>query len=242
MTSPGSTSSQTGGTGSTATAGALASFFGPAFNSGASFCEFTDQNATISAGVLTVAYPKGSTAPSMGAPFGGAQICEPFSAGPQTSATLTYQVRFPTGFQFVKGGKLPGLYGGVEPFSGGGHNANGWSTRLMWRTGGAGEIYAYIAGVSGYGLSLGRGDFTWPADGHWHTVSLRVTLNAPGKTNGEAVLSLDGSVVIDATGLDITETATPIDGLFFSTFYGGHDPSWAPTAAMHVDFAGFSAQ
>jgi hypothetical protein len=223
------------------TAGSLASFFGPDFDSSAAFCTFSDQVASISGSDLTVDYPAGSTAPSMGAPYGGAQICEPFSSGSQTSATLTYQVRFPVGFQFVQGGKLPGLYGGTEPFSGGGHNADGWSMRLMWRTDGAGEIYAYIAGVTGYGLDLGRGDFTWPADGQWHTVSLHVVLNTPGQSNGQAALSLDGNVVINATGLDITETATPISGLFFSTFYGGHDPSWAPTAPMHLDFQDFSS-
>jgi hypothetical protein len=70
---------------------------------------------------------------------------------------------------------------------------------------------------------------------------LHVVLNTPGQSNGQAVLSLDGNAVIDATGLDITETGTPISGLFFSTFYGGHDPSWAPTAAMHLDFQDFSA-
>lgn len=218
----------------------LASFFGPDFNPGANFCTFSDQVVSIAGGVLTVIYPTGSTAPSMGPPYGGAQICEPFSSGPRTSATLTYRVRFPVGFEFVKGGKLPGLYGGTEPFSGGSHNSGGWSTRLMWRAGGAGEIYAYIAGVSGYGLDLGRGNFVWPADGKWHTVSLHDVLNTPGQPNGEAVLSLDGKIVVDATGLDITDTETPISGLFFSSFYGGHDPSWAPSAEMHIDFTGFS--
>lgn len=221
--------------------GDLATFFGRDFSPSAAFCTFQDQFVSMSAGDLTVTYPAGSTAPSMGPPYGGAQICEPFASGPQTSATLTYQIRFPVGFQFVKGGKLPGVYGGVEPFSGGGHNPNGWSMRLMWQAGGAGEIYAYISGVNGYGLDLGRGDFTWPADGLWHTVSLKVVVNSPGQSNGEAVLSLDGRVVVDATGLAVTDTATPISGLFFSTFYGGHDPSWAPTANMQLAFAEFSA-
>lgn len=219
----------------------LASFFGSDFTASDAFCTFSHQMASVSDGVLAVTYPAGSTAPSMGPPYGGAQICEPFSSGPQTTATLRYQVRFPVGFQFVKGGKLPGLYGGVEPFSGGGHNPNGWSLRLMWRSGGAGEIYAYIAGVNGYGLDLGRGDFSWPADGQWHAVSLQVVLNTPGEANGEAVLSLDGKVVIDTTGLSITDAAVPISGLFFSTFFGGHDPSWSPTAPMSADFAGFGA-
>jgi hypothetical protein len=219
----------------------LPAFFGPDFNARAAFCTFHDQLVSISASILTVIYPAGSTAPSMGPPYGGAQICEPFNSGPQTSATLTYKVRFPTSFQFVKGGKLPGLYGGTEPFSGGHHNADGWSTRLMWRPEGAGEIYAYLAGTSGYGLQLGLGSFFWPADGKWHTVSLHVVVNSPGQSNGQAILSLDGKAVIDAGGLDITDTGTPIGGLFFSSFYGGHDPTWAPSSQTHIDFTDFSA-
>jgi hypothetical protein len=221
--------------------GNLSGFFGPDFSASRSFCSFSDQNVTIASGVLTAHYPAGSTAPSAGAPYGGAQLCEPFSAGSKTEATLTYRVRFPVGFQFVKGGKMPGLYGGVEPFSGGGHNASGWSMRLMWRTNGAGEVYAYVADGTGYGDSWGRGNFDWQADGQWHTVTEHVQLNSPGQSNGSVTLAYDGVVAIDQTGLVITDNATPIGGLFFSTFYGGHDASWAPSQAEHVDFAGFSA-
>lgn len=217
------------------------SFFGPDFNPRAAFCTFSHQVTSVAEGILTVTYPAGSGAPSSGAPYGGAQICEPFTSGPRTTATLTYRVRIPPRFDFVKGGKLPGLYGGVEPFSGERHNANGWSLRLMWRTNGAGEIYAYIAGKTGYGLSIQRGAFTWPADGNWHTVSEHALLNSPGQADGVAALSLDGAVVINATGLDITDTATPISGLFFSTFYGGRDKSWAPSTTTHIDFTNFSA-
>lgn len=219
----------------------LPTFFGSAFNAGRAFCLFTHQNAAIAGGVLTVKYPAGSSAPSAGAPYGGAQICEPFTSGPRTSATLTYQVRFPVGFQWVKGGKLPGLYGGVEPFSGEKHNDNGWSLRLMWRTSGAGEIYAYIAGKTGYGLSIDRGGVTWLADGQWHTVSLHVALNTPGNADGSASLSVDGVTGINSTGMTITSTNTQIGGIFFSTFYGGHDASWAPSAPMSVDFSNFAA-
>lgn len=56
---------------------------------------------------------------------------------------LSYEVAFDKGFQWVKGGKLPGLRGGSDT-SGceGGAEPNGtdcWSTRLMWRTAGEGE-------------------------------------------------------------------------------------------------------
>ena len=42
------------------------------------------------------------------------------------------------------GGKLPGLYGGTEGCGGGNDASNCWSTRMAWRTGGMGELYAYV--------------------------------------------------------------------------------------------------
>jgi hypothetical protein len=48
--------------------------------------------------------------------------------------------------------------------------------------------------------------------------------------------------VITRTGLAITTSNTPIDGIFFSTFYGGHDRSWSPTVDQHVDFANFAVR
>jgi hypothetical protein len=187
-----------------------------------------------------VTYPAGSSAPSAGAPYGGAQICESFASGPQTAATLTYQLRIPAGYQFVKGGKLPGVYGGVEPFSGGSHNANGWSMRLMWRAGGAAEVYGYISTTTGYGDDWGRGNFTFQADGQWHHLTEHIHLNSAGQSDGWVTLAYDGHTSINQTGLAITTTNTPITGLFFSTFYGGHDATWAPSAPMHIDFAGFT--
>jgi hypothetical protein len=65
-------------------------------------------------------------------------------------------------------------------------------------------------------------------------------LNTPGQSNGQLVLSLDGHAVMQSTTLDITETNTPIGGLFFSTFFGDHDPSGAPVSEQHIDFSSFS--
>ncbi len=238
-TSSGGTSS--GGTSSaptTAGTAALEQLLGPAF-AGKAFGAFTNQDAVLKGGVVTVSYAAGSSAPSAHGPSGGAQLAVPLATGPKTTATLSYEVRFPVGFQFVKGGKLPGLYGGDEPFSGGAHTSNGWSARLMWRTGGAGEVYAYFADTTGYGDSIQRGAFHWLADGEFHPVVETVTINSPGESNGVVTLDYDGRRVITATGLDITHRNVPVGGVFFSTFFGGHDASWAPTTAQHVDFTAF---
>jgi hypothetical protein len=59
------------------------------------------------------------------------------------SMMISYEVAFDSGFDWVKGGKLPGLRGGPDPNNcSGGNQANGtncFSSRLMWRTDGAGE-------------------------------------------------------------------------------------------------------
>jgi hypothetical protein len=215
---------------------------GSSFNTSKPFALFDHQIASISNGILTVSYPAGSAAPSVGALFGGAQICLPFTGGPERDATLSYDIRIPTGFSWVKGGKLPGLYGGVEPFSGGKHNAAGWSMRLMWRKNGVGEVYAYISTTNAYGDDLGRAaaSMHWSADGEWHRVTEHVVLNTPGQVNGSVSLALDGTVYIVQSGLAVTTDDTRIGGLFFSTFFGGNDRSWAVKSTQHIDFRNFT--
>ena len=225
-------------TGQKADNGAIAAFFGPEF-AGKALCKFSKQNVLISGSTLTVVYPQGSSAPSAGAPYGGAQLCVPSAAGTSSEATLNYDLRFPVGFQFIKGGKLPGLYGGKPPFSGGKHNPDGWSMRLMWRENGTAEIYGYISTSTGYGDDWTGGGLKFQADGQWHHISEHVRLNTPGQSDGYATLSYDGTEYIHKDGIAVTTTNTPITGLYFSTFYGGHDSTWSPTADMHIDFANF---
>lgn len=157
---------------------------------------------------------------------------------PADTVFLRYQVRFPPGFDFVKGGKLPGLYGGSGG-SGGQHHDDGFSTRYMWRRGGAGEVYAYLPGGSGFGVSLGRGSWTLPT-GQWTDIQQGVRLNTPGRADGTLTVWVNGRQVFNQNGLTFRLTDQPrIDGLFFSTFFGGGDPSWASPKDQYADFAGF---
>jgi hypothetical protein len=68
-----------------------------------------------------------------------------FPIGKTAVAQLTYTVRFAADFDWVKGGKLPGLSGGPANVSGGrpADGTNGFSARLMWRKDGRGEAYVY---------------------------------------------------------------------------------------------------
>lgn len=91
--------------------------------------------------MLQLFYPKDSINPA-GFPQGGSEFyASPLDISQARNVTFEYNVFFPGDFEWVKGGKLPGLYGGRTGCSGGDPALDCFSTRLMWRAGGAGELY-----------------------------------------------------------------------------------------------------
>ncbi|ODN83636.1 hypothetical protein, variant 2 [Cryptococcus amylolentus CBS 6039] len=167
---------------------------------------------------------------------------------------LTYDIWFPTGFSWVKGGKLPGLRGGSDPHGcSGGSEADGetcFSSRLMWRTSGSGEVYAYIPTSqkgfcsetdvtcnSDYGTSLSRGGYSF-ATGKWQTIYMLVILNEVGTANGQIELWYNGVPAVTHTDLIIrsSDSISSIGGLYFSTFFGGDDSDWASPTDQYVYF------
>jgi hypothetical protein len=75
--------------------------------------------------VLEITIPKGTE--SDGGSFWRLNL-----PGGLTDATFEYDIMFGNNFNFVRGGKLPGLAGGTAP-GGGSTDKNGFSARLMWR-------------------------------------------------------------------------------------------------------------
>jgi hypothetical protein len=195
--------------------------------------------------VLRVSYPAGSAselaAADDGTPKGGVQAYLRLASGSYDQARLRYYVRFQPGFDFVKGGKLPGLYGGTITAGRKIPNGtNGFSTRYMWRTGGAGEVYAYLPSSVEHGTSLGRGSWQF-IPGHWALTEQEVRLNTPGQADGSITVWVNGTQVFQQGGLVYRTTPSlKIDGLFFSTFFGGGDSSWASPSDQYAEFAEFS--
>lgn len=188
--------------------------------------------------ILRVQYPQGSVNPgSTTTPRGGAGFRVPVAAGAQ-AVCLRYQVRFPDGFAFVRGGKLPGLYGGTAPTGClDPADRTGFSARLMWRADGAGEVYLYgTASDSRCGASLGRGAFAFPT-GRWVEVTEEVL---PDPVRGRVRLWIDGQLRVDQSGLALSVGDPPGVGLLFSTFFGGDDPSWASPRDQFAEFRAFS--
>jgi hypothetical protein len=169
---------------------------------------------------------------------GGAGWRMPF--GKHETAEMSYTLRFSKDFDFVKGGKLPGLCGGPENVSGGrpANGTNGFSARLMWRKDGRGEAYVYHKNQKGdYGDSFAfPADFLFPTD---TPVKLRlaVSMNTPGKRNGALRVWIDEKLLVERSDMEWRSVDSfGVDGLYFETFHGGGDKSWAPTKPCWAEF------
>ena len=192
---------------------------------------------------LRVKYPRNSYSPngvrSENAPWGGAQFIS--DIGAHDSLHLRYYVRFDKSIDFVKGGKLPGLCGGTA--NSGGHipdGTDGFSTRFMWRASGGGELYAYMPSSQQWGSSLGRDNWYFKR-GTWQLVEQQLILNEPGKSNGVVKAWIDGKLVLEQKELLFRTTPSlKIDGIFFSTFFGGNDNTWATPFDTFIDFDDFA--
>ena len=164
-------------------------------------------------------------------------------------AELNYTVRFSKDFDWVKGGKLPGLCGGPENVSGGrpANGTNGFSARLMWRRDGRGEAYVYHKHQAG---SFGD-SFSFPQDFRFATdaplrVRQRVTMNTIGERDGTLRVWIARGdqperLVVARNDLEWRTVDTfGVDSIDVETFHGGGDPTWAPSRACWVEFGAFT--
>ncbi|KAF5354767.1 hypothetical protein D9756_005747 [Leucocoprinus leucothites] len=159
-------------------------------------------------------YPEGSINPGGPNPGGfGFYLSGPESFSKQLQGgalevVMSYRMMLQTDWEWVKGGKLPGWFGGVGNLA---YSCTGgrqdqrcqcFDIRPMWRTSGLGELYTYLpltdeneeilkkippkfVGNPKYGLSVGRGAYKWQkAVGNWVSVACRIKLNDVGHTNG----------------------------------------------------------
>lgn len=204
--------------------------------------------------VLQVTYPQGSLHDN-----GGTQLYSLWNTTDGSSFNsmlLSYELAFDEGFNWVKGGKLPGLRGGPDPDGcSGGNEPNGtdcFSTRLMWRKNGVGEVYAYIPTPNGlchdnsiicnsdFGVSVDRGSFSF-VSGQWNRITMLVQMNnPPDVANGNLLVYFNDVQAISETNLQFRSGSdVTAGGLYLSTFFGGNDATWAPPSTTHSYFRNF---
>ena len=161
---------------------------------------------------------------------------------------LAYRVNFSDDFEFVRGGKLPGLCGGPESVTGGNraNGVNGFSARFMWREDGRGEAYLYhVDQPDKFGDSIPfPDDFRFPR-GKPFLIIMRIDMNEIGESNGtfEAWVKQGEADALKVVHRDDlrwrTAESVQIDSLLCEVFYGGNDSSWAPKKNCTVDLADF---
>ncbi|WP_145421732.1 polysaccharide lyase [Planctomycetes bacterium K23_9] len=188
---------------------------------------------------LAVKYPKGK----YGTKNTGAQWIMELNDS-YDEVLLSYSVKFKRGFDFVKGGKLPGLAGGTAPTGNVAANGyNGWTTRMMWRTthtGNPGSPKQKTSPAISYAKyrrsgpdNDGRiedetpwldpdGDLTMLKSNKWYDITQRIKMNDVGTSNGVLQIWLNDVLLVDKQDVEYRKTnSIGIDKLYFSTFFGG---------------------
>ncbi len=146
-------------------------------------------------------------------------------------ATISFDVCFEKDFQWTLGGKLHGL-GPKRPVTGGKERRpDGWSARTVFKPKGYCATYLYDQDKSKtYGVGQ-KSDKPVFVAGRWHHVTLQVSLNDPGRSNGWSRILIDNQEVIKSENVEFRgsgERETLIQQFLFSTFHGGHTPNWTP--------------
>jgi hypothetical protein len=180
---------------------------------------------------LRIFYPKNN----FGTKNTGAQV--PIQLKPSAQYYVSYWLRFSDDFSWgtaSEGGKLPGLAGG-DRCSGCivCNGSNGFTARLMWRTGGKLVLYLYhmdkvnLCGDD-HALQLSPGKDFYTPKGEWIQITERVKINSDGNHDGEVEVWINGQPALLKKEIKFVTNGSLVDTFYFSTFHGGNDPGWSP--------------
>jgi|GEM_PF-910407 len=155
-------------------------------------------------------------------------------------AILSYDVLFENDFEFVKGGKLPGLASQVPATGCRSILPDSWSARPMWRP--EGQLQGYYYGQD-RSRKCGEGDtgadFLFKKN-TWYNIKVNVHLNTPAhEYGGHMIVSVDNKVIAANYDLRLRanyDDSSLISVLYFDSFFGGNDPSWAPTKPVFARY------
>ena len=167
-----------------------------------------------------------------------------FEANPngmnRDAITFSWEVYYPRGFQFARGGKFGGVHVGYGAASGGNFSTTGASNRVMWQTDGG--IIAYVYPPSGLWQSVkgldtkgyGTGFFNRELarslkTDSWNKIELGTKLNTfkngVPQADGETSVTVNGKRMVQ-TGINWRRSEDlKISSFDMGTFFGGPDPS-----------------
>tara|TARA_R110000822_G_scaffold177528_5_gene317504 strand:- start:190 stop:1035 length:846 start_codon:yes stop_codon:yes gene_type:complete len=177
----------------------------------------------------------------------GGAICD-IEIQNATEYILKYKIKFQDGFQWKKGGKLPGL-GGGQVYAGGEDTSvgDGWSFRPVWHFySGVNNNqpyfapYAYYVDQPGtYGDEFGK-KFTIQ-DNAWYNIWIRIKMNTGTLRDGIMHMKVNNSTVhYDASFRWVTQNSgREIDELMWDIFRGGVGSDYIATEDNLIYFDTF---
>ncbi len=163
---------------------------------------------------------------------------------------IQFKVKFPKGFNFVLGGKLPGIGGGSLPVGGQVADESGFTVRIMWRAedeGKKGRIVQYVYYLDKDPKHKCGQDMHWKnkeknlyfKHGKWQTLKTRVKMNTIGKKDGIIQSWLNGKLALNEKIRFRLDNKLGTDTIIFTTFFGGNIEEWAPKKEEYVLFDEF---
>ncbi|MEC5399017.1 polysaccharide lyase [Uliginosibacterium sp. H1] len=167
----------------------------------------------------------------------------PIPSGKEYS--FSYDLMFENGWEWVRGGKLPGLAATVHD-SGCSQSpgTDKWSARIMWRADADNETYVYrqgrAPGVCGDRTASNRKFVV----GSYQAVTVYVKVNSTASTSDGIVrLYINGALAAEQSGVKfraVGTTASEVSNIMFSTFFGGTnkagDATWSPSKTVYARF------
>ena len=156
------------------------------------------------------------------------------------AVVFSWEVYYPSGFNFARGGKFGGVHVGYGAASGGNFSTTGSSNRVMWQTDGGIIAYVYppsglwqkVPGLDskGYGTGFFNRELARSLKtDSWNKIELGTKLNtfkngAP-QADGETSVTVNGKRMVQ-TGINWRRSEDlKISAFDMGTFFGGPDPS-----------------
>lgn len=201
---------------------------------------------------IKVLYPKNSFKDS-----GGFKFYSQPKSFPKISTCFSYNIIFENNFNFVLGGKLPGLWIGEMGANGGNNKDDSASVRIMWRANGSSEVYLYLpldTAQTGefykelkfnneYGYSLWKNDFGIFNISQINTIKICIKVNSftDGKRNFDGVIKININNIEKEYNKIVwtTNENHKISGLLMNSFFGGSNSTWATPNDAYITFSNF---
>lgn len=175
-----------------------------------------------------------------GPTYGGVQMFVDHTLRSPYELYMRYYVRFPRGFDFGKGGRLPGFFGTIVKDEVRTETTRrGLATRFAWRENGVGLVYANQARDEHPVNTVGKGAWTWPTS-RWVCVEQGVKLNFEGFADGVMLIWIDGQLVGDEKFNPRISNDLRIGGFLVTATFGDGPATFKPTSPQAIDLAGFA--